>query len=90
MSYSPVKNKRDTCYFSYKIPIAVKVENYPNIMLNSQIFPQLLALMWEATQLVLATKFPVVLELRDIKLEVNCHHEIDGFEITRKGPSGPC
>ena len=31
--------------FSYKISIAVRVQNYQNIMINSQFFPQLLVLM---------------------------------------------
>ena len=50
------------------MPIAVRVENYLNIMLNSQIFPQLLVLMWEASQYVLVPKFLVALEIRVVKV----------------------
>ena len=52
------------------MPIAMRVENYLNIMLTSQIFPQLLVLMWdlEVSQKVLASKFPVVLEIGAVKV----------------------
>ena len=56
------------CCFLYKIPLAAIAENYLNIMLNSQIFPQLLILMWEASQKVLVSKFPVALEIQAVKV----------------------
>ena len=43
--------------FSYKLPIAMRVQNYLNIMLNSPIIHQLLESIWENSQLVLVTSF---------------------------------
>jgi len=48
-------------------------------MLNPPIFPQLLALMWEAYPWVLDTKFPMVPELQAIKFEnANFHTTYNG------------
>ena len=43
------QNKLAFCGYPYKMPIHARVENYLNVMLNAQIYPQLLALMWEAS-----------------------------------------
>ena len=44
-SYRGGHSRFDKTYFSYKLPIAVRVENHLN-MLNSPIFPQLFLLMY--------------------------------------------
>ena len=67
--FSGAQNKGNNCCFPYKIPIVARFENYLNIMLNSQIFLELLALMLEASQWVLATKLLVVPELRTVRFE---------------------
>ena len=62
--YNGALNKRDGCCFSYKIPIAMRVENYLNVMHNPPIFPQMLVLMWEDSQLVMD---PISSMLRESK-----------------------
>ena len=68
--YSALQNKPSFWLFSYKMPIHAKVENYLNVMLNPQLFPQLLALKWEASPWILVAKFLMVLELWPVKFEI--------------------